>query len=63
MGLGPVVLAPDMEHEYTGNEQQGHHKHWNWTNLEWNCLEQIGIKPMLMSKEKKSSFCEGEETG
>ena len=27
-----------MEHEYTGNEQQGHHKHWNWTNLEWICL-------------------------
>ena len=52
-----------MEHEYTGNEQQGHHKHWNWTNLEWNCLEQIRIKPMLMSKEKKLSFCEGEETG
>ena len=52
-----------MEHEYTGNEQQGHHKHWNWTNLEWNCLEQIRIKPMLMSKEKKLSFCEGGETG
>ena len=52
-----------MEHEYTGNEQQGHHKHWDWTNLEWNCLEQIRIKPMLMSKEKKLSFCEGEETG
>ena len=33
MGLCPVVLAPDVEHEDTGNEEKGHNQNWNWANL------------------------------
>ena len=29
----PVVLAPDVEHEDTGNEEKGHYQNWNWANL------------------------------
>merc|ERR1719430_3009059 len=31
--LSPVVLAPDVEHEDTGNEEKGHYQNWNWANL------------------------------
>ena len=31
--LGPVVLAPDVEHEDTGDEQEGHHQDRHWPNL------------------------------
>merc|ERR1719384_1897852 len=43
MGLCPVVLAPDMEHEDTGNEQKGHHEHRHWPNL--NSRAVISVKP------------------
>merc|ERR1719384_1357602 len=43
MGLCPVVLAPDMEHEDTGNEQKGHHKHRHWPNL--NSRAVISVEP------------------
>jgi hypothetical protein len=33
LSLGPVVLAPDVEHEHAGNEEQGHHQHWHWPHL------------------------------
>ena len=26
-GLGPVVLAPDVQHEHAGNEEERHHQH------------------------------------
>ena len=29
----PVVFAPDVEHEDTGNEEKGHYQNWNWANL------------------------------
>lgn len=29
--LGPGVLAPDVQHEHSGNEHQGTHQHWQWT--------------------------------
>merc|ERR1711990_1176886 len=32
--LGPVVLAPDVEHEDAGNKKKGHNQNWNWTNLD-----------------------------
>merc|ERR1719397_3292 len=31
--LSPVVLAPDVEHEDTCNEEKGHYQNWNWANL------------------------------
>merc|ERR1719209_2565910 len=31
--LGPVVLAPNVEHEDTGNEEKGHDQNWNWASL------------------------------
>jgi hypothetical protein len=33
LSLGPVVLAPDVEHEHAGNEEQGHHQNWHWPHL------------------------------
>ena len=33
MHLGPVVFAPDVEHEHAGNKQQGHHQNGHRTNL------------------------------
>ena len=30
----PVVLAPDVEHEDTCNEEKGHYQNWNWANLQ-----------------------------
>merc|ERR1719397_2471612 len=32
--LSPVVLAPDVEHEDTCNEEKGHYQNWNWANLD-----------------------------
>merc|ERR1719234_2113586 len=32
--LSPVVLAPDVKHEDTGNEEKGHDQDWNWANLD-----------------------------
>ena len=29
----PVVLAPDVEHEDTGNEEKRHYQNRNWANL------------------------------
>jgi hypothetical protein len=31
--LGPVVLAPDVKHENTGNEEEGHHQDGDRANL------------------------------
>jgi hypothetical protein len=31
--LGPVVLAPDVKHENTGNEEEGHHQDGHGANL------------------------------
>jgi len=31
--LGPVVLAPDVEHEHAGDEEEGHDQNWDWANL------------------------------
>ena len=35
-GLGPVVLAPDVQHEHAGNEEEGHHQHRHRPHLEHN---------------------------
>ena len=31
--LGPVVLAPDVEHKHAGDEEEGHDQNWDWANL------------------------------
>jgi hypothetical protein len=31
--LGPVVLAPDVQHENAGNEEEGHHQDGDRANL------------------------------
>ena len=41
--LGPVVLAPDVEHEDTGDEQEGHHQDRHWTNLTQNMKLTVNI--------------------
>ena len=33
-GLGPVVLAPDVEHEDASDEEEGHDQDGDWSNLE-----------------------------
>ena len=35
-GLGSVVLAPDVQHEHAGNEEEGHHQHRHRPHLEHN---------------------------
>ena len=32
-GAVPVVLAPDVEHEDTGDEEEGHHQHRHGAHL------------------------------
>ena len=33
-GLGSVVLAPDVQHEHAGNEEEGHHQHRHRPHLD-----------------------------
>ena len=40
--LGSVVFAPDVQHEDTGNEQQGHHQHRHGSNLDKTEYEDAG---------------------
>jgi hypothetical protein len=30
--LSPVVFAPDVKHEHTGNEKERHYQNWNWAS-------------------------------
>ena len=32
--LRPVVLSPDVKHENTGDEEEGHDQDGDWPNLE-----------------------------
>lgn len=41
--LGPGVLAPDVQHEHSGNEHQGTHQHWQWTHLDARRV--VGVEP------------------
>ena len=40
VGLGPVVLAPDVEHEDAGDEQQRHHQDRDGTDLN----QKLGVR-------------------
>ena len=44
----PVVLAPDVEHEDTGNEEKGHYQNWNWANLTIIRLKSLNLDHGLL---------------
>jgi hypothetical protein len=44
--LGPVVLAPDVKHENTGDEEEGHHQDRDRANLDSRRI--VSVEPPLL---------------